>query len=110
MHFVLEDLEVEHLLAIAESFPEAKAPDALVAYLSGEDQSEFIEWWLPEQIEWQKRAIVVAQRLQDVEIGESDLPEWLLEWWIPIIHIPWSERLGEAVEAGESWLNQKLCP
>lgn len=108
MNSVLDDVQVEELLAIQESFPEAKSPDSFVAHLSGEDQSEFIDWWLPQQLEWQNRAVAVAGRLVAMD-DVGDIPEWLLEWWVPILQMPWAERLGEAVEAGEAWVALK-CP
>jgi hypothetical protein len=103
-HLVHVDAEV--LLMIADAIPEAKSPDKLVASVSGDPDTEFLEWWIPEQMQWQQRAVAITERLVDLLV-EGDMPEWVLEWWAPIIEFPWAERLGEAVEAAETWLNGK---
>lgn len=102
----LRYIEPETLLIIADAVPAAKSPDKLVESLTGEIDEEFLEWWVPQQKEWQQRAVVVTEKLVNV-LCEGDMPEWVLEWWAPVIEFPWAERLGEAVEAAEKWLSSQ---
>jgi hypothetical protein len=107
----LADLDLDTIVAVSDVISEAAAPGDLLAALRGEDREEFLGWWLPEQTAWVKR----AKELQVALLNEHPLPEdwtegvfpgWFGHWWLQVMEFDWAERLGEAVEAGELWLEQ----
>lgn len=74
---------------------------------------QLVEWeeqitaWIGIQEFVQMLAAEVSAEIEEafpVDINEDVLPEWIVEWWAPVLRNPWSERLDEAVIAAKEWL------
>lgn len=72
-----------------------------------ESWSEAFEAWIAGQEFIQMMAADVSAEIEEnypVDISSDVLPEWIVEWWAPVLRNPWSERLDEAVIAAREWL------
>ena len=109
----LGDIDKVVILTAAELEPNAHSPSQLVAFaLNSIWDQHFFDWWLPQQLEWQKRAEEVMLNLQvswplpthsEIVGGNSSIPVWSVQWWAKVLLFPWAARLGEAVESAEAW-------
>lgn len=75
--------------------------------------AQLYEWnqeisnWITSQEFVQHAAAEVNAEIEEaypVDVNDDVLPEWIVEWWAPVLRNPWSERLDEAVLAAQEWL------
>lgn len=72
-----------------------------------EEWREDILSWITTQEFFQNEAAEVNAEIEEtypVDVNDDLLPEWIVEWWAPVLRNPWSERLDEAVHAAREWL------
>ena len=81
--------------------------DLLDAYQGG-DLSAPATDWLEAQSGLQNQALEQLMRLSSTgelsDVTIKGLPLWITKEWAMILQMPWSHRLGEAVESAKSWM------
>lgn len=86
-------------------------PDDICADLraieAGMPVSEAVADWLIEQRGWQGAADALWDELtasgELVDPARRGFPGWYTNWWAPVLRMPWSRRLAEAVTAAADW-------
>lgn len=65
--------------------------------------------WIADQVRHQAEAAALVRAL-DAEfplrpeaVQRGTLPGWVVEWWRPVLQVPWSRDLAAAVRAGQAW-------
>lgn len=101
--------DLKMLAAITDIDPDVRLmmPPIEICVLLEAGDDDACVFWVSRQRELQDRAAEIWAQLNDG--GELDdparrgLPGWITEWWAPVLSMPWSARLEEAVAQAEYW-------